>query len=125
MLSKQECDEIRERADKATEGGWYWIFHDYSAITLAIDGTDFFVKDILTVTRCKGCQEHDKEATELPQGPTKFRCGWPIKPDAEFIAHARTDIPALLDTIDELRTKLADLAEWCAELEHCAQEQLR
>ena len=38
---------------------------------------------------------------------------------------ASRQIPALLDTIDELRAKLADLAEWCAELEHCAQEQSR
>ena len=96
MLTTKECQEIRERADKATKGPWAQNADDASAIE----------------------HEYGLFYWQLSAHVDESH-------NASFIAHARTDIPALLDTVDELRAKLADLAEWCAELEHCAQEQLR
>lgn len=73
-MTQRELDEIRERAEKATPGAWE-VGH--ASIWARINGA---------LTRIFAI------------------CGsrkW--EPDAQFIAHARTDIPALLSEADRLR----------------------
>ena len=95
MLTIAEIEAIRKRAEKATEGPWEWV----------------------------ACDElHETEMPELGNGkesimsfgdremyyPTEGTP--PNTEDAEFIAHARTDIPKLLAEIDRLN-ELIDKAE--------------
>ncbi len=81
-LTPEAEQQIRERAEKATPGPWY-----------AADGwrggtfAKFLVQE-------PGELNGDGRYVGLPE-------------DTEFIANARTDIPALLSTIDSLRAELA------------------
>jgi len=85
MLTKADCAAIRARAEKATKGPWRvdeW-HADNGAKVRGIVSTD----------------------TEI------FGELYPRSRDAAFIAAARQDIPALLDTVQELRTKAELIGE--------------
>ena len=89
MLTKDELAEIRKRAEAASLPEW-------EVQTDMTDGGEF---------RWAMGPWHDQR-----DGDTDFA----LK-DAEFIAHARTDIPRLLEHIAELEAesaKLRAIAEW-------------
>ena len=77
---------IRQRVEKATEGPWN-------------TGFDYERNDPTVIT--PGHIEHTIDYT-LTEGGLEHG-----KADAEFIAHAREDVPALLDEIDRLRKDLS------------------
>ncbi|MGW3888918.1 hypothetical protein ACWD69_09525 [Micromonospora chokoriensis] len=81
-----DIDAIRHREQAATDGPW----------TTGADKTwsDVFPPWALVINAAH-------PLIELESGPQGTA-------DAEFIAHARQDIPDLLATVDELTTKLAD-----------------
>ncbi len=100
-MNREQREEIRKRAEKATKGPWRVVIDDSeSATTVAREcdsdahplvedpGRDYIYDDCLD--------------GELHSEPF-FR-----EADAEFIAHARTDVPALLDEIDRLTAELAE-----------------
>lgn len=73
--------EIRERESKATKGPW----------TVRLD-------------TCKTCHENGKEGEyDILQVPSGYHAMLDLKEDAEFIAHARADIPFLLEQLALLR----------------------
>ncbi|MCI4129411.1 hypothetical protein [Bacillus haynesii] len=76
-MTKDELEAIRQRAEAATEGEW-------------CEGYDHYV----LIDNFKGSYQTFGVA----------RCA--RKEDTEFIAHARQDIPALLDHIAEIDRKL-------------------
>jgi hypothetical protein len=83
-LTQEQLEAIRQRAENATPGPWKW--------------------------------SGQTEGGFIPQGAylgdTLILLGdhyENYKEDATFIAHARTDIPALLDHIAELEAELAYL----------------
>lgn len=79
-LPREERDAIRARVDRATEGPWGHHAHTHG---LPSDGpTHVCVFD-----------PEDVPVAELDYSSWGER-------DAEFIAHARTDVPALLDALD-------------------------
>lgn len=88
---KINLQEIRERCDRATPGPWR---HDASLkgqiqrVSPADDGPRATVKtDLgLSVAFITIVEWHEENRS--------------ARPDADFIAHARTDIPALLDWIE-------------------------
>lgn len=80
MLTTEQLNTIKERAEKAQSGPW------------EIDDID------RTIWNMSG--------RNYVGSLRKF----PIA-DIEFIAHARTDIPALLQSIDELKKALLDTTE--------------
>lgn len=85
QLTDQQLDDIEARANAATEGPWMADGHE-------IYGSGCGVLDI----------EQWKAETlriEDPEG---------AKADAEFIAHAREDVPALVETVRRLRAELTD-----------------
>ncbi|KMM57581.1 hypothetical protein ACH95_15530 [Bacillus glycinifermentans] len=101
-MTKDQLEAIRKRAEAATEGEW-------------CEGYDHYV----LIDNFKGSYQTFGVA----------RCA--RKEDTEFIAHARQDIPALLDHIAELAS---DIARMCpiadrpivesllAEKDHMAEE---
>lgn len=81
-----DLDAIRERADAATEGPWR------PGTTGVRGGDHWFVaahgEAIAHIASNDGCNEAQRE------------------PDATFICHARTDVPALLAEVQRLRDEL-------------------
>ncbi|WP_197261646.1 ead/Ea22-like family protein [Brevibacillus laterosporus] len=86
MIAREEIEAIRERAEKATSGPW-WTSGGCE-VTSQVD--DSHVCD-----------------TTLSKGD--------YVSDAEFIAHAREDIPKLLAEIERLQTNWKRLKEYVDE----------
>ncbi|MCR8981473.1 ead/Ea22-like family protein [Brevibacillus laterosporus] len=82
MMTREEIEAIRERAEKATEGPW-------RAVPTKMDCFDIY--DV-----------YDKLDRSLIHR----------EEDAEFIAHAREDIPKLLAENERLHTKWQRLREY-------------
>lgn len=91
-MNADEVDAIRARAEAATPGPWRWRDDGYDSVVL--DRSDDYVGG------CPDCG---------------VRAGFD-ESDAEFIAAARTDIPALLDALDEARAEAARLRRGGEEL---------
>lgn len=97
-LSKEQLDAIRARADAATPGPWEF---DEDLVTLHERGPYAWSKIVLTWGDPTGDRDPDWEwGLYAPDGN-----------DAEFIAHARTDIPALLEHIEAQAAEIAALRE--------------
>ena len=89
-MTSLDLAAIRQRVEKATEGPWNTGF-DYEKndpIVLAPG----YIEHTVDYTLTEGGLEHGKA-------------------DAEFIAHAREDIPALLDEIDRLNATIQRVRE--------------
>jgi hypothetical protein len=83
MLSKEQIAEIEQRAKKATPGPWY-VDDVYQIIQCENDSDDTVIADYSFISDFDVCRD-----------------------DVDFIASARTDIPALLEHIRELEAQLA------------------
>lgn len=83
LLSPERETEIRERAEAATEGPW------------AADGAEIYraPNGIIRISQWVG------ETLDIDDRGRSNR-------DAEFVAHAREDVPALLAEIDRLRAEI-------------------
>ena len=82
-LTAAELDAIEQRANAATEGPWEASAHDHAAGDVPIlDRTGHYL------VICPDCG---------------VRGGYE-RADAEFIAHARSDVPALLAEVRRLRS---------------------
>ena len=101
-MTSLDLAAIRQRVEKATEGPWNTGF-DYEKndpIVLAPG----YIEHTINYTLTEGGLEHGKA-------------------DAEFIAHAREDIPALLDEIDRLNAtiqRVREIARQMDEYSHCS-----
>jgi hypothetical protein len=82
-LTQEQLEAIRQRAENATAGPWFEDNGDVKTIAIT-----------------------DRKYTE----PEMIAEAW-FTNDATFIAHARTDIPALLDHIAELEAELTRLKQ--------------
>ena len=91
-LTGQDLRSIRERADKATAGPW----------CVAGSPRDFVIAKHGGSERC----------SDNPVVWAEDDClsGTPV--DAEFIAHARADVPRLADEVDRLRQVLRGVLVW-------------
>jgi hypothetical protein len=85
VLLENELEEIRMRCDRATPGPWisFWEGRDHTSGDSVIQRGDQAQFDDLYITPC-------------------------IVADQDFIAHARQDIPKLVDEILLLRRMLAE-----------------
>lgn len=108
-MNREQLEEIRARAEKATKGPWRVVVDDSEKATTV-------------------CRECESDAHPLDEDPGRdylyddcldgelhsepfFR-----EADAEFIAHARTDVPALLDEIGRQAPVIAAALAWFVEL---------
>jgi hypothetical protein len=106
-----EVDEIRKRCDAATIGPWVadgFAMEDDNCVRVGTnDGSEHYYHKTETICEC--FTNHDEE----PDGP---RIGViDAERNAEFIAHARTDIPLLLARLTALEAELAALKAEVAE----------
>src|SRR3990170_3096476 len=86
-MTLEELDAIQERVDAATEGPWVSRSWD-DEMFMGVWGVRSRDRVLLAVCNC-----HASPA--------------PTDADTEFIAHSRTDIPALLAEVRRLREALA------------------
>ena len=94
-LTKEQCEEIRGRVEKAPPPPWEAVGQD-----LVRDGR---YMDYV------GSDDDGEPIGEVCGGPERLAEGEHSVID--FAAHARTDIPALLDTVASLRAKIAEAQE--------------
>lgn len=114
-MADSELQAIRERADKATPGPWEWAWNDERAdgtfdagetvagVTLGTAGDVYGEGCVLYTERCPSCQKR------WPDDPKHNRCTTPSAIDAAFIAHARADVPALLEKVRKSRDETVNI----------------
>ncbi|WP_324271507.1 hypothetical protein U7118_07460 [Bacillus subtilis] len=100
-ITKEKLEEIRKRAEAATEGPWKFCGNKWG--DLAVYSPSI-----------RAGMNNGGEIAELEGA---------LLTDADFIANARQDIPALLDHIAELEAELK--AACCTPLKADRKEQLR
>ena len=94
-MTEEQLNAIRERCEKATPGPWVKV--------PASPGTRLAVFN-----------RYGIEQPEDADGNSESICyatGWMIEDNAEFIAHARTDIPALVAEVERLRSLVETLVD--------------
>ena len=94
-MTKAELDAIRARCDAAIEAPWAYHYYDgdmtvYQGLSKTPSGR-FYYKGVI-------CNMDDPDASDYSIKQ--------LMDTAEFIAHARQDIPALLHALDEATTAL-------------------
>lgn len=121
-MADLDLDAIRRRCDAATPGPWFW--NSYSGIF----STPFVQRDeAFTEAICEtewGDREYRDWPEEWQDRKSEERSDVAHVPphhgdtaigrqaaDADFIAHAREDVPALLAEIERLRGELRDLGD--------------
>jgi hypothetical protein len=111
-MTRPDLDAIRARCDAATRGPW-------SVSTLTYPNGTTVVESIIGVSEPQwsdyGEGEGEWYTDRLTLVETDAGVYGPTMPDAQFIAYARTDIPALLAYIEELEgrvTYIVGETEW-------------
>ena len=122
-MTPTRLHEIRQRAEKATEGPWQVIETSDDDARMVIErriatewhhpqlhGPSPVVNSFVTILPVRGQKPYHGVRIDAP--------------DADFIAHAREDIPALLAAWDTQQTALRALVEqWKNEAEYADIEQ--
>jgi len=96
----KRLEEIGKRAEKATPGPWEWSYHpSHHDDVIALEGTiNGIGQDVLLCT-----SDEDEAWGEISPE------------DDSFIAHARQDIPFLLDLVESIRARTLEEAAKIAE----------
>lgn len=98
---KTELEEIRDREAKATPGPWATTTYDGLRIVASCDNGE---RDIAFPARYEACPCEGNP------------CAAERRANADFIAHARQDIPTLLSHISELEERIAFLEKVAEEM---------
>lgn len=103
-MTKEELNTIQKRADAATPGPWTSVASDGSRLVKLVK-LAYPRHHPKNANEVLACTNVDKPGL-LANVSHDYRNG--IN-DAEFMAHARQDIPRLLSEVRELRTRLEEL----------------
>lgn len=115
MLSRLELEAIKERASDATPGPWFAAATDddmcMSALYVTTEPTTFDHSN--THGMAPGDSDSNPEKvvciTLLQSPPLAIHKAQRWDEDTLFIAHAREDVPALVQTVEELRANNEEL----------------
>jgi len=99
MAEPLDLDVIEARADAATAGPWWWDEDEFMwrlhGVHGTISGNDWIPEQVL-----------NHQIAKAPKQGTSYAEYWPERADADFIAAARTDVPALVAEVRRLRMAL-------------------
>lgn len=84
MLNKEQLDEIKARVEKATPGEWF-----YDSYTVCTDEVFDDEGNLVETVTLDYADRH---------GDVHFK----KETDAQFVAHARQDVPALIEEVERL-----------------------
>jgi hypothetical protein len=120
-LTPERLREIRERCEKATNGPWKWNLN-CNAKHVELEGVTGMRETVMRPARwgmsgarlqfLSGGLMENCEAFAAPRLNREHHAHWCADinhPDAQFIAHARTDLPDLLSEVERLRAEVAAL----------------
>lgn len=97
-MTAERLQEIRARHEAATPGPWAYEAHgdsgDYG-VGVIMDGNDNYIEGYNDDNDCLLVEVVAIEVKNIV--------------DADFIAHAHVDIPALLDEVERLNAELAEI----------------
>jgi hypothetical protein len=96
MVAKVDIEEIEKRAGAATDGPW--IYGSLLEVDVCVDSDATGERVCTTMSDAR---QADAEPIEIAQADV----------NAEFIAHARTDVPALIVRVRELERERETLIE--------------
>ena len=123
-MTRPDLDAIRARCDAATRGPW-------SVSTLTYPNGTTVVESIIGVSEPQwsdyGGGEGEWYTDRLTLVETDAGVYGPTMPDAQFIAHARADGPALLAYIEELNNRVTYTVgetEWAMRIANAEQRAL-
>lgn len=107
MTTTDQIDAIQARADAATEGPWKWGEETSEWGDCG--------PNLETVKRGQVYGDGSQGAADLIIGSWGHDANGITVEDAnaEFIAHARTDVPALLALVRDQQARLDKVREWC------------
>lgn len=109
-MTDEQLQAIRARLESATPGPWRIAVHDYSMADIhSVTEKYGDMNPVLSVSPCRSCQAREAKAAkkESRQPEWKWkRCTVGSEVDWQFIANAPTDIAALLDEVERLRTSI-------------------
>lgn len=104
-MTDEELQAIRDRAEKATPGPWVYTQFPFEKYSDALnDQSKMLAQGISPV--CYGATTPGTVGDPEYCTPAFTGNGPTSAPNADFIAHARTDIPKLLDEIERLNNRL-------------------
>jgi hypothetical protein len=102
-----DLEAVKARCEKATEGPWCWENCGEKGndvvVGIALDSQDRHIEGQIPA-------DSDADADQVVARRTPL-LGEATPADAAFIAHARTDIPALVAEVERLREALLNLLE--------------
>jgi hypothetical protein len=102
-----DLDAIAGRDMNATPGPWGLIGDDEIGLGAEKTGVGYSYDVVLVQV----APESDR-LNDLVHNPNQFRIKLgTVKADAEFIAHARQDVPALLAEVKRLRSEISKIAD--------------
>ena len=96
-MNEEQLQAIEERANKASTAPWIVEAGEYSGRDWMIGSVAMFLGASCWDDKCYTVTTNQVHASEL-EGDAKT--------DAEFIAYAREDVPALIAEVKRLRAKL-------------------
>lgn len=116
LMTQEELEKIRKRSDAATPGPWvsedggYDVCLGYKPRHIRIGWWSGDHEE--------DCNADNRRVCELSDGEyNSYKNKEEMQANAEFIAHAREDVPALLDEIERLKKVSRYLAERIAFLD--------
>jgi hypothetical protein len=98
-MKREELEAIRKRSEAATPGPWYWDKFN-------LDEDDYDTEMPYLNSEKDSIMDFGDGEQFYPTEGTP-----PNEADAEFIAHAREDVPKLLAEIERLKTVSNDILE--------------
>lgn len=91
-MTREQLEEIKKRCIAATPGPWRVEYDSRPDIMTDVDGGGYFGEGHVATMI----------ATVSKYGPDWHGEKWDNMDDADFIAHARTDVPALVAEIENM-----------------------
>lgn len=114
MTDNDRLREIQERVEKATEGPWHAACWPHDTVEQLVDETAVALRksDSTDLFGVWVDREQPLFTAVTGNGPTS-------RENAAFIAHAREDIPYLLDQLQQATQEIARLREYTQHKREC------
>jgi len=106
-MRQEELDAIKARNAARTQGVWIYRpdeYDDWGSVRLDIANADGFRRVV-----CRASYDAEKTSAELDE--YRRRKDDPSKGNGQFIAHASTDIPALIAALEASQERVKALEE--------------